>query len=235
MYASERPRNRSTISGTVSGQPSEETTSDSMRTPSRSLSTSTPSQSKITNSIGPATRATLGERAAIVLRRAHASEREKPAFRDHRRHRRRRGHDNAEGPPRGRGHDDGVDHQGGGRRPGLGGRQSGARRGEGIRRDDRGGVAAHIESHLLRTREFFAPRAAGWDDRFPDDEPAYADAIDALGIEPGGVVIDLGCGTGRALPLLRRASGPGGCVVGLDATPEMLHAACAKQRDREAG
>jgi ubiquinone/menaquinone biosynthesis C-methylase UbiE len=55
-----------------------------------------------------------------------------------------------------------------------------------------------------------------------------------LRIEAGDIVVDLGCGTGRALPLLRRATGTDGVVVGMDATVEMLHAACAKDRHEHA-
>jgi SAM-dependent methyltransferase len=44
------------------------------------------------------------------------------------------------------------------------------------------------------------------------------------------VVVDLGCGTGRALPLLREAVGPDGVVLGVDVTPEMLEVARMKGR-----
>ncbi len=74
---------------------------------------------------------------------------------------------------------------------------------------------------LAATRSFFGPRAAGWEDRFPGDEPGYRLAVAALSPPPGGVALDVGCGTGRALPWLRQAVG-GGMVIGLDATPEML-------------
>ncbi len=43
--------------------------------------------------------------------------------------------------------------------------------------------------------------------------------------------MDLGCGTGRALPLLQRAVGDDGLVVGVDVTPEMLRAASGHERD----
>ena len=34
-------------------------------------------------------------------------------------------------------------------------------------------------------RDFFTPRAADWDSRFPDDGPAYAAAVADLGLRPG--------------------------------------------------
>jgi SAM-dependent methyltransferase len=75
---------------------------------------------------------------------------------------------------------------------------------------------------LAETRAFFAPRAATWDQRFPDDDLAYAAAVAELGLRPGQSALDAGCGTGRALPHLRAAVGPGGRVLGVDLTPEML-------------
>ncbi|MER7959802.1 methyltransferase domain-containing protein [Streptomyces sp. NPDC096030] len=85
-----------------------------------------------------------------------------------------------------------------------------------------------------RVQEFFGPRAAGWDSRFPDDGPAYAAAVAGLGLCSGDAVLDAGCGTGRALPALRTAVGPTGTVIGADLTPEMLDEAVRAGRD-EAG
>lgn len=79
--------------------------------------------------------------------------------------------------------------------------------------------------YLTETRAFFACRAATWDTKFGDDLPAYRAAVAEAGIRRSGVVIDVGCGTGRALPPLRAAVGPAGTVIGLDVTPEMLAAA----------
>ncbi len=76
--------------------------------------------------------------------------------------------------------------------------------------------------YLTESRAFFATRAASWDTRFGDDLPAYAAAVAETGIAPGAVVLDAGCGTGRALPALRAATGATGTVVGLDLTPLML-------------
>ncbi|MFE2297825.1 class I SAM-dependent methyltransferase [Streptomyces sp. NPDC059445] len=82
-------------------------------------------------------------------------------------------------------------------------------------------------------QEFFGARAADWDSRFPDDGPAYADAVARMGLRAGDRVLDAGCGTGRALPSLRAALGGTGVVVGADLTPAMLEAAVRAGRDRE--
>lgn len=81
-------------------------------------------------------------------------------------------------------------------------------------------------------QEFFGVRAADWDDRFPDDGPAYEAAVAELGLRPGDRVLDAGCGTGRALPPLRDAVGPSGVVLGADLTPAMLEAAVRAGRNR---
>ncbi|BBB01640.1 putative methyltransferase [Actinacidiphila reveromycinica] len=81
-----------------------------------------------------------------------------------------------------------------------------------------------------RVRGFFATRAAGWEGRFPDDGPAFAAAVAELGLREGDTVLDAGCGTARALPRLRDAVGPGGLVLGVDLTPEMLREAVALGR-----
>jgi len=80
-------------------------------------------------------------------------------------------------------------------------------------------------SSLEETRAFFAPRAATWDERFPDDAPAFARAVQQLDLSTGSCVLDVGCGTGRAFEALRAGVGPTGHVVGLDVTREMLHVA----------
>jgi SAM-dependent methyltransferase len=94
-------------------------------------------------------------------------------------------------------------------------------------------VIRHIDENLAdrrdwyinETRAFFAVRAATWDIKFGDDLPAYAQAVSEVGIDNGAVAIDVGCGTGRALPALRAAVGPEGTVIGIDITEQMLAAA----------
>jgi SAM-dependent methyltransferase len=83
--------------------------------------------------------------------------------------------------------------------------------------------------YLTESRAFFGARAADWDTRFGDDMPAYAKAVETAVTRPGDLVLDVGCGTGRALPALAAAVGPAGRVLGFDVTPAMLTAA------REAG
>jgi hypothetical protein len=87
------------------------------------------------------------------------------------------------------------------------------------------------EVFLTETRAFFAPRAATWEARFPNDDPAYAAAVVEVGLHPGQTALDAGCGTGRALSDLRAAVGPTGHVLGLDLTPEMLATARGRGRD----
>lgn len=50
-------------------------------------------------------------------------------------------------------------------------------------------------------------------------------AVDALRLEPGDLVVDLGCGTGANFELLERAVGPSGRIVGVDLTDAMLEEA----------
>ena len=56
-------------------------------------------------------------------------------------------------------------------------------------------------------------------------------AADALGVDQGDVVVDMGCGPGADLPGFARAAGPSGTVIGLDHDPS----AVALARKRVAG
>lgn len=88
------------------------------------------------------------------------------------------------------------------------------------------------ERDRASARAFFAERAANWEERFPDDGPKYAAAVAALSLAPGACVVDLACGTGRAIPMLRDAVGPSGLVVAVDYVPEMVDEAARRGRDR---
>ncbi len=53
-------------------------------------------------------------------------------------------------------------------------------------------------------------------------EPIRRNAIAQLALRRGDTVIDVGCGTGLSLPLLHRAVGTAGRIVGVEQCPEML-------------
>lgn len=57
--------------------------------------------------------------------------------------------------------------------------------------------------------------------------------VAALGLRTGDRVLDVGCGTGLNLPLLRAAVGASGVIVGLDASAAMLRR--ARRRIRRHG
>ena len=69
--------------------------------------------------------------------------------------------------------------------------------------------------------------------RLPGVGRFRAAAADALDLSPGDTVVDVGCGSGAALPYLRERVGPDGAVVGVDLTGEML--ARARERVARAG
>jgi len=64
------------------------------------------------------------------------------------------------------------------------------------------------------------------------DTPAYrVRAADALRLAPGATVVDIGCGSGLNLPLLRERVGPTGRVIGVDLTDAMLEVARRRGSD----
>jgi SAM-dependent methyltransferase len=95
-------------------------------------------------------------------------------------------------------------------------------------------LASPEQWYLAESRAFFDIRAQSWDDKFGPDVAAYTAAVEAAEPQPGETAIDIGCGTGRALPVLEAAIGPTGRVIGLDLTPGMLAEACKKGRKRHA-
>lgn len=66
------------------------------------------------------------------------------------------------------------------------------------------------------------------------ERPVYrvgrVSGIALLGLRPGDRVLDVGCGTGLNFELLESAVGETGSIVGVDASPSMLHQATARAR-----
>lgn len=56
----------------------------------------------------------------------------------------------------------------------------------------------------------------------PLEDSSRRHAIDALGVESGDRVLEIGCGPGHALVELARRTGPAGAVIGLDAASGMI-------------
>lgn len=74
----------------------------------------------------------------------------------------------------------------------------------------------------------YARRAARYDLELAAFEPVRKEAIALLSLEPGDTVLDVGCGTGLSFGPLQRRIAPGGRIVGIDPSPDML--ALARER-----
>jgi demethylmenaquinone methyltransferase/2-methoxy-6-polyprenyl-1,4-benzoquinol methylase len=79
----------------------------------------------------------------------------------------------------------------------------------------------------------YRKRAARYDSTCGPTWPIRERAVAALNLQPGQAVLDVGCGTGLSLALLREAVGEQGRIYGFDQSPEML--AQARQRTDAAG
>jgi SAM-dependent methyltransferase len=87
-----------------------------------------------------------------------------------------------------------------------------------------------------REQEFIFPTGRAWAQQLDYPEPELTRVPDAtaesfagvanhwtLGrVEPGSVVLDLGCGAGTDLLIAAQMTGPTGRVIGVDMTPAML-------------
>ena len=55
--------------------------------------------------------------------------------------------------------------------------------------------------------------------------------VERLPMRPGDTILDVGCGTGLCMPLLRQRIGPGGAIIGIDESADMLEMATARVLD----
>ena len=94
-----------------------------------------------------------------------------------------------------------------------------------------GAAMFHLDRQLAEDR--YSRLSEQYDYATRRIEPVRKRAIEALRLEPGHRVLDVACGTGKSLALLREAVGPQGLVVGVEQSPEMLQQ--AYERVREGG
>jgi len=83
-----------------------------------------------------------------------------------------------------------------------------------------------------KTREFFDAIATEWEED-PGNSPDSDDLARLARLFPvaeNDVVLDAGCGSGRLLPLLRRAVGEKGAIFEMDISGEMLKVGRRKRR-----
>lgn len=79
-----------------------------------------------------------------------------------------------------------------------------------------------------RAIERYRAHAAGYDASAARTLPLRRRTIAALALAPGQIVLDVACGTGLSFPLLEQGVGPGGQVVGVELSPDMLALARAR-------
>ena len=79
----------------------------------------------------------------------------------------------------------------------------------------------------------YSEHAYAYDEDTDWAEPDRIRVVELLGLSPGDVVLDLGCGTGLCLPLVRQRVGAGGRVVGVEQSIDML--VRARERVERAG
>jgi SAM-dependent methyltransferase len=98
-------------------------------------------------------------------------------------------------------------------------------------------------------RDFIFPTGRAWAQELGYPEPELSRVPDAtvesfagvashwaLGrIEPGSVVLDLGCGAGTDLLIAAQMASPGGRAIGVDMTPAMLERAAASATEMGLG
>lgn len=81
----------------------------------------------------------------------------------------------------------------------------------------------------MNHRQFFDQAAANWDALIEEQTLSrLQEIVSGLDIEPGAMVLDVGCGTGVLFPMLLEKVGQARHIVGLDISSEMLRQAKAK-------
>lgn len=82
----------------------------------------------------------------------------------------------------------------------------------------------------MNKREFFDDLAPAWEaeHRADTEEARLLRALERIPIAAGERVLDVGCGSGRLIPHVRRSVGPAGSIVAADFSSGMLRQAAAR-------
>ncbi|HOL46512.1 MAG TPA: class I SAM-dependent methyltransferase, partial [Candidatus Saccharicenans sp.] len=91
-----------------------------------------------------------------------------------------------------------------------------------------------LEQEISSRRLFFDRVASAWEEEHSEAEAegdsALRTLVNRFDLEPGQVVLDAGCGTGRLLPLILEKIGPAGKLLAVDFSEKMLDIARKKYR-----
>lgn len=85
--------------------------------------------------------------------------------------------------------------------------------------------------HLQRSGRVWDRWARRYGHSERDFAPLYDDAVDRLAVGPGDAVLEVGCGPGTNVERIRDAVAPGGRLVAVDYSPEMVARAASRARD----
>jgi demethylmenaquinone methyltransferase/2-methoxy-6-polyprenyl-1,4-benzoquinol methylase len=84
---------------------------------------------------------------------------------------------------------------------------------------------------LERALSHYRDLAPNYDYRTRRIDGVRKKAIEALRLKPGDVVLDAGCGTGFCFQMIEGSIGPGGRLIGIEPSPEMLARARGRAAD----